>query len=107
MASRRTMKRDRRRGRLPRCNQCRLPICWLSWRGHWRPYEPHHVDGRTHRGAPAHPVEAKKAWSFRELVEDLMVRREIGRDEAEDEAYAMPWFIPHVCPPHTKKEPSS
>lgn len=107
MTSRRTEKRRRARGRLPRCAKCQHPFRWLAWHNGWRKFEPHPVDGRAHVGAPAYPVESKRAWPLRELVEDLMVRRRCGRDDAEDEAYAMPWFVPHVCPPtndDTKKE---
>lgn len=106
-----TTRNRRARGRLPRCNACRFPIVWFSWRGSWRRYEPGQVDGRTHQGPPAHPVEGRRAWPLRELVEDLMVRRQISSAEAEDEVYAMPWHVPHVCPPdrdtttNTKERP--
>ena len=104
MVSRRTEKRRRARGRLPRCGTCQQPFRWLAWGRSWRKFEPHPVDGRPHDGPPAYPVETKRAWRIRELVEDLMVRRQVGHDEAEDEVYAMPWFVPHVCPPTADRD---
>ncbi|MFC6344948.1 hypothetical protein ACFP8W_23400, partial [Nocardioides hankookensis] len=83
-----------------RCGTCQAPIVWLLLRGtSWRTFEPRPVDGRTHVGGRAHPVEGKYAWpSLRECTEDLMVRREITSTEAQAEAYDMPWYVQHDCP---------
>lgn len=101
MVTGRTTRNRRTRGRLIRCHGCHFPIKWFRYgvRGGWRKYEPAPVDGRRHTGAPAHPVEGVRAWPVRDLIEDLMVRRRVGWTEAEDEVYAMPWHVPHVCPP--------
>ncbi len=100
--------RRRRHTGPPRCHTCREPVISLLLRGKFRTFNPRPVDGRTHVGAHAHPVEGKYAWSsLRELVEDLMVRREVGRDDAEREAYDMPWFARHTCHPRTTAEPTS
>lgn len=93
-------RRRRRRAGAPRCRTCDRPVVWLLLRGQYRTFNPAPVDGRTYAGgAAAHPVEGKQAWpSLRELVEDLRVRREIGSQDAEDEAYDMPWYVRHTCP---------
>ena len=47
----------------PRCASCQAQITWLvSPSGAWRTYEPKAVDGRTHMGVSAYPVEGRRAW---------------------------------------------
>lgn len=65
--------------------------------GQWRTFEPRPVDQRTMHGT-AFPVCDRRAWRFRELVEDLMVRRECSQADAEGEARDVPWYQPHTCP---------
>lgn len=97
------MKRRRRAG-APRCRSCGRPVIWLLLRGKYRTFEPKPVDGRAHVGHTAHPTEGKHAWqSLRDLVEDLMVRREVSSAAAQEEAYDMPWYVRHTCPPTTKE----
>lgn len=89
----------RRRGPI-RCGECKQPIAWFRMRGGWRKFEPRPVDGRTHVGGRAHPVEGKFAWpTLRELTEDLMVRRRISSHQAQEEAYDMAWYVEHTCTP--------
>jgi hypothetical protein len=93
---------------LPRCRDCRAPIAWYlsPFTGKVRKFDARPVDGRTHTGAPAYPVEGRRAWKFTVLVDDLQVRRECSRDDAEAEAYDMPWHVAHDCPnnPHTRED---
>lgn len=91
-----------RRGRqLLRCNDCQAPVVWLMsphGGGYNRRFDAKPVDGRTHTGAAAYPVEGRRAWKLADLVEDLQARRETTREAAETEAYDMPWHTPHDCP---------
>lgn len=90
-------RRARRRGPA-RCGECQAPIEWFRWahNGSWFPFQPRPVGPGMHDRA--YPVEnGRHAWRFRDLVEDLMVRREIGQGAAEDEARDMPWHVPHTC----------
>ncbi|GAB3988787.1 hypothetical protein [Nocardioides marmoraquaticus] len=93
--------RRRRRGSGPiRCDDCHRPVDMLSdphAPHRTRPFEQRQVDGRTHIGVAAYPVEGRRAWLLRDLVEDLMIRRRCSRQEAEQEAYAMPWQPVHQC----------
>lgn len=90
--------------KLLRCNDCQTPVVWFrTWTGSWRLFDAKPVDGRTHTGAPAYPVEGRRAWKIRDLVEDLQARREASTEAAETEAYDMPWHIPHECPPGTNE----
>lgn len=90
----------RRRKGPARCHTCQRPIKWLKspYSHSWRTFEPDAVNPHTHTGAAAFPVEGVRAWVLREFVEELMVRREQPRAEAEDEAYAYPWHVLHICP---------
>ena len=87
---------------IPRCNDCNAVVVWFDSpfaRQGRRPFDPKPVDGRTHHGAPAYPVEnGSRAWRFPELVDDLQARRQTSRDDAEDEVYDMPWHTLHDCP---------
>jgi hypothetical protein len=65
--------------------------------GNWRPYQPRPVNGETHIGPIAFPVDNGRAWYLEQLVEELMIRLAYGRDEATAAAYAVPWHIPHNC----------
>lgn len=94
------MSRRRRRSS-PRCRDCQAPVLFFrsARTGNWRPFDPKPVDQRQQNPSTAHAVEnGVLAWPLRDLVEDLMVRRHCGRDDAEDEARAMPWHVPHDCP---------
>jgi hypothetical protein len=98
-------RRQRRPKGPPRCSRCQGPVVWFVLRGKWRTFEPRPVDGRAHIGGRAHPVEGKYAWtSLRDLTEDLMVRRECSSTTAQDEAYDMPWYVEHTCPPGTTSD---
>jgi hypothetical protein len=83
----------------PKCRDCQQSIAWFNVLGVGRrPFEPKPVDPAS-TGRPAYPVEGGAlAWSLRDLVEDLMVRREISHDEADEEARAMPFHVRHICP---------
>lgn len=96
--------RVRKRGRMARCHSCRAAIKWFRWGNGWRGFEPRVIDPRRHTGPPAFPTEGRKAWRTGDLVEALMVSREISSSEARDEVDDMAWHIPHVCPPPMKKE---
>lgn len=85
----------------PRCKDCRGPIKWLTMGGRWLPFNPIPVDPRHHAGAPAFPVEEHTAYRLDELIVELQGRRELSFDEARDEAYDMPWYVKHICPPVT------
>lgn len=93
------MARRRQAKGPPRCHDCGRPFKWIKGPKGWRRFAPRPVDGRTHIGARAVPVEGGTyAWpSFREVVEDLMVRRQVGIGEAQAEAYDMPWYVEHSC----------
>lgn len=93
------MARRRARRGPPTCQDCRQVIAWFHTpTGQWRRFDPKPVDARHHNGPPACPVEnGRIVWRYRELVEDLMVRREISQADAEDEARDMPWYVPHNC----------
>ena len=73
---------------------------WARWAHNvtWRTFDPKAADLRQTTGQVAYPIEANRAWRFRELVEDLMVRRLCSETEAQEEAYAVPWHVPHHCP---------
>lgn len=93
--------RRRRRGP-PRCKDCNaLVVFFRSARtGAWMPFDPRPLSGRDHPGSVGRlwVIEnAATAWPLRELVEDLMVRREISQAEADDEAHDMPWYQTHIC----------
>lgn len=94
------MSRRHRRAGGNRCRDCHRPIALLGspFTDSWRAFEPTPVNGRTYQGGNAYPSEGKRTYRFRDLVEELMVRRECSRSDAEDEAYAMPWFVLHDCP---------
>lgn len=96
-----TPTRRTRRHRPARCPDCHQPTVWLAspWSGRWRRFDPTPLNGRAHNGPTAYPVEGRRAWRVRDLVEELMIRRDCSRAEAEDEAYDMPFHVPHVCPP--------
>lgn len=102
------MTRRRRRRGPPRCNSCGRRIVFLlaPTSGSWRTFEPEPVDGRTWAGGEAYPTEGSRTYRYRDLVEELLVRRQCSRGEAEDEAYAMPWHVVHHCPPGTGPAPA-
>lgn len=92
--------------RFTTCNDCagRITFIRSPYTGDWRPFDPKPIDRATHQGAVPYPVENERAWKSRELIEDLMVRRRLSRDEAEREVNDMPWHVPHRCPPLTTTE---
>lgn len=91
--------RRRRATAPPRCKTCNARIVFhRTWSGQWLTFEPREVDGRTHSTGGAMPVVYGHAWQFRELVEELLVRHQYGRSDAEDEAYDVPWYVLHTCP---------
>lgn len=97
------MARRRRRTRTgPQCSTCKASIKWIRLRGNWRTFDPKPLDGKQHAGL-AYPTEnnGTTASPFEELVDDLQGRLGITRVEAEDHAYAMPWYALHACPPET------
>jgi hypothetical protein len=80
---------------------CQRPVLFFRspYSGRWRPFEPKPVDTTQQLPAPAYPIENQTIWwPYRDLVEDLMVRHHCSQAEAEDEAHAMPWHLPHTCP---------
>ena len=101
------MTRRRRRRGPPKCNKCQRDVLWarLVHSGAWRTFEPKAADTRQATGQVLYPIEGSLAWHTRDLVEDLMVRRQCSQSEAEEEARAMPWHARHVCPtPTAEKE---
>lgn len=101
-------RRVRRPAQLPRCKDCHARIQWLRLSaGAWRTFKPGYVDGRNHVDAAAYPVENGRVWRFEALVEDLVLRHRCTRQEAIEEAYDMPWAVPHDCrttTPTTRKD---
>lgn len=93
-------QRTRTRGhhQTSRCPTCSRSVKWLKspFSSSWRCFEPTPVSPNA--GAVAYPVEALRAWKFDELVEELMARRNQSRTDAQDEAYAFPWYALHHCP---------
>lgn len=91
-----------------RCRFCGAPIEFYAspFTGKARKFDARPVDGRTHQGPPAYPVEGRRAWKPTELIGELRVRRETTVEEAEHEVYDMPWHVPHDCPntPFTTQE---
>ena len=86
--------------RAKRCPNCPATVVWLTspFTGRDRMFNARPVDGRTHVGPPAYPVEGQHARRPRDLVEDLQVRRQVSVAEAQQEAYDMPWYVLHACP---------
>lgn len=83
----------------PRCRDC---DCLITFKrgpatNDWRPFEPKPVDGRRHVGALAYPVENGRAWYLEAFIDELMGRSAQSRDDATDEAYAFPFYVPHRC----------
>jgi hypothetical protein len=92
-------RRRHRRPTRPTCKDCNAEVRFFrDENNRWRMVNAKPVDGRTHQGPPAYPVEGRRAWKLPALVEDLQVRRETTVEEAEHEAYDMPWHVPHDCP---------
>jgi len=88
----------RKRRTAPRCRDCQaLIVFFRSWTGSWRTFDPKPVNGRTHVGALAYPILHGRAWLLEELVDELLVRHQYGRADAEDEAYDVPWHVAHNC----------
>lgn len=99
------MSRRRARRGPPTCRDYHRPVMWLRWAhsGHWRTFDPRPVPANGGQHAIAYPVEGgTHAWRFRDLVEDLRVRRQCSELEAEGEAHDMPWHTPHTCPTDTE-----
>lgn len=94
------MTRRHRRASGNRCRSCSRPIVLLGspFTNGWRAFEPTPVNGRTHQGPEAFPSEGKRTYRFRDLVEELMVRRHCSTAAAEAEAYDVAWFVLHRCP---------
>lgn len=91
----------RKRHTPARCNTCGGRIVfWRNHNGRWRTYDPTPVNGRTHLGT-AHPVWGNRAWRLDDLIEQLMVLTEQSSESARDEAYDVPWYVAHTCPPTT------
>jgi hypothetical protein len=92
------MSRRRKSTGRTRCRDCGLPIVFFrSQSRNWRTYQPRPVNGRTHVGPPAYPIDNGRAWHVDDLVEELMIRLQYSREEATNAAYAVPWHIPHTC----------
>lgn len=86
--------------RQPKCRDCGQSIVWFTVErtGGRRPFDPRPVDPVA-EVRPSYPIEnGVLAWTLRDLVEDLLVRRECSHDEADEEARAMPHHVRHVCP---------
>lgn len=82
------------------CRWCQRPVEFFfsPFTGKARKFDARPVDGRTHQGPTAFPVEGRRAWRFADLAADLQVRRETSLAAAEAEVYDMPWHVPHDCP---------
>lgn len=106
------MSRRRQRGPA-RCLSCSRPVVLFGspFTGKWRTFEPTPVDPTLRQDlSDVFPVEGRRAWKPRELVEDLMVRRRVTQAGAEREVYDMTWYQLHRCPddesrPHAAARP--
>lgn len=95
MTRRRTTTRGPRR-----CRDCGALV--LIVRSHitdsWRTYHLNPIrNPYTHTGPAAFPVWNGRAWTLAHLVDELQAVKHLPREDAEDEAYAQPWHIPHDC----------
>lgn len=97
------MKRRKSRT-APRCRDCHAVITWFRENGRWRTFDPRQVDRRTYTGAIAFPIYGGRAWRLVDLVPELMASRGVGQDEATQEAYDLPWHVPHTCPSTPTRE---
>jgi hypothetical protein len=93
------MSRRKRRARFPvRCDRCLAEVRWFRLDNAWRLFDRRPIDPRTSTtGRRAYPVEAGRAWRLTDLVPELMGRRGVSAQDAEDEAYDMPWHTRHEC----------
>lgn len=91
-----------RRRRRRACQSCGRPVTFLisPFSDNWRTFEPTPVDRLSSAQVVAYPVESRRAWRPRDLVEDLMVRRRVSEDAARQEVDDMPWYQLHHCPQH-------
>lgn len=97
----------RRSRRQSRCIDCNKPVRFFrsTVTGSWRPFDPRPVSPGQQLAAPAWVIENNvHAWPYRDLVEDLMVRHQCSRADAEEEAHAMAWHLPHRCPTRTETQ---
>lgn len=94
------------RSRTAPCNACGGQVVFFRspHSGSWMPFDPKPIDRAAHQGITPYPIENERAWKTRELVEDLMVRHQQSRDEAEREVNDMPWHVPHRCPNRIPEE---
>lgn len=98
-------RRRRKKTGPPRCRNCRAVVVFFRGAGdRWRSFDPKPVDGRTYIGPAAAPVLHGRAWMFTELLDELQALHQYGRGDAIDEAYDLPWHVPHTCPTSTAVE---
>lgn len=86
--------------KLARCRFCQARVEFFAspFTGRVRKFDARPVDGRSHTGAAAYPVMGKRAYKHAELASVLRVQRECSLEDAENEVYDMPWYVPHDCP---------
>lgn len=92
--------RRRRRTGPPRCNTCgALVVFFRLPSGELAPFRPNPIPHYTQTGGRVYPIFGGRAWVLDELVDDLQARAQQSRQDALDEAYALPWHTIHHCIP--------
>lgn len=91
-----------------RCEQCKAHLRFFksARSGLFTPFNYYAVDGRTHVGGRAYPIDNNQYWPLEELILELMARFGHSHDEAADLAYTRPWFVVHSCLPTEHPSPS-
>lgn len=99
------MPRRRRHRGPPKCRSCDRPVAFFvsPFSDKWRPFEPRPVD-RSGIQVEAFPVEGRRAWRPRDLIEDLQVRPHPRTEsEARQEVDDLDWYALHRCPEHDER----
>src|SRR4051812_44681660 len=99
------MSRRKKRGPTPRCEACGVAVKSIkTWTGSYRPFGRIAINPNVALVPNAYPFFAGRVWLLEDLVDELMVRAAQSRAEANDEAYALPWYVAHACHHHTINE---
>lgn len=95
------MSRRKKRGPVPRCEDCRAPLRFFKSATSelYTPFNWHSVDGHSHVGGRAYPIDNGLYWPLEALVDELMARLRLSREEALELAYDKPWYVVHTCIP--------
>lgn len=101
MAARRTKKRTGP----PRCEVCGALVTFFRLPSdEYAPFRIREVNPNAATGGRIYPIFGGRAWHLDDLIEELMARSEQSRQDARDEAYALPWHVTHTCAPATTTE---